>query len=382
MKKYLLIILLTIVSPIYLMAQQPWMPSTIEEACVDDVYLILPPDSVRVAVEKSAGVMVSYNQSYHVSGPYNKGGRKYIRFQNDDADFRVVQRVAEMLLPHMVSHRYWQQRYNSMTAWSMVDMNQVSDFLDVDTSDQVFGHYSTLLWQGYEFIPSEDWPVNFKVVTNTGAPQLLTLRSLERLAKWGVFNTYQGYMARSAQENARNRIQQERAGQLQRQLDSLAGIGRWAGRQADSVGSAMQDDSVEAVQRYNRDEVERTKQRMNRDEIFIMNIKPAHSDYMFGLEYNFYNCFQKTITKIEITVTPYNARGRKQEDKFKRSTRTVRCMGPIRPGSPAQFLFDELFWDERGAIKYMRTTSITLYFTDGTVRHYSGYDKVMRHSLN
>ena len=85
-----------------------------------------------------------------------------------------------------------------------------------------------------------------------------------------------------------------------------------------------------------RAEVQATKERMNRDQIFIMSINPARSDYMFGLEFNFYNCFQKIVTKLEITVTPVNDRGQLQKDQFNRDVRTVRCMGPVRPGSPAQ----------------------------------------------
>ena len=131
-----------------------------------------------------------------------------------------------------------------------------------------------------------------------------------------------------------------------------------------------------------RDQVMRTKKRMNRDEIFIMSLQPARSDYMFGLEFNLYNCFKKTISKIEITVAPYNSRDRVQEDKFHRTVRTVRCMGPIAPGEPAQYTFDELFWDDSGKIRYMKVTSITFHFPDGTSRSFNGYPTVMKHSLN
>jgi hypothetical protein len=113
-----------------------------------------------------------------------------------------------------------------------------------------------------------------------------------------------------------------------------------------------------------------------------MSVNPARSDYMFGLEFNFYNCFDRVITKIEITVTPVNAKGRIQKDQFNRDVRTVRCMGPIRPGSPAQYTFDELFWDDKGRIQYMRVTSVTFHFTDGTHRTFSGYEKILKHTLN
>ena len=120
---------------------------------------------------------------------------------------------------------------------------------------------------------------------------------------------------------------------------------------------------------------------MNRDEIFILSVNTARSDYMFGLEFNLYNCFKKTVTKVEITVVPVNDRGQVQPDKFNRKTRSVRGMGPIYPGSPAQFVFDELFWNDRGRIKFMRVTSVVFHFTDGTTRSFVGYDRILKHTL-
>ena len=362
-------------------AQQPWNFTSLDEACRDEAWIVLPPDSVRIAVEKAARQTVVFNASYHISGPYKTLGRSMIRFQNSDNDFRVPEDVAAQLLPYMVSHSYWRDRYSNWTNWTFIDMNQVTSLVDVDTTDRRYGHFSPLGWHGYTFQPSEEWPVVFTIITNTGQRQTLTLRAMERLAKWGAFNTYDEMHARMLYEAELQRREMARADSLQRQIDSLANIASWAERQADSILTELQDDSLAAVAEQNRAEVERAKERMNRDEIFIMNIKPARSEYMFGLEYNFYNCFRKTITKIEITVTPYNDRSRVQEDKFHRSVRTVRCMGPIRPGSPAQYLFDELFWEEHSRIKYMRTTSITFHFTDGTTKSYNGYNNIMKHCL-
>ena len=140
-------------------------------------------------------------------------------------------------------------------------------------------------------------------------------------------------------------------------------------------------DSIAFADDQQRQNIENTKRRMQREQIFILNIKNARSQYMFGLEMNLYNCFNKTISMLEFNVAPYNARGRLQEDKFHRTVRTMRCMGPIEPGHPAQYIFDELFWDDRSRIKYMRVNSITFYFTDGTSRSFNGYDKILKHSL-
>ena len=114
----------------------------------------------------------------------------------------------------------------------------------------------------------------------------------------------------------------------------------------------------------------------------INRIGYTRSDYMFGLEFNFYNCFQKTISKIEITVIPVDAKGRLQRDRFNRDERTIRCMGPVLPGAPAQYTFDELFWDESGRITYLRVIELTFHFTDGSRKSYNGHDKILKHTLN
>ncbi len=149
----------------------------------------------------------------------------------------------------------------------------------------------------------------------------------------------------------------------------------------DSIATQLQSDSIAEQEEQRRSDVERAKERMRRDEIFVMNIKPARSNYMFGIELNLFNCYDKTISMLELSVAPYNDRDRVQEDKFHRSVRSMRCMGPIRPGQPAQYTFDELFWDDSGRIKYMRVTHITFHFTDGTSLSFNGYKQILRHSL-
>lgn len=379
--KYTSFLVVLLLSANIAYAQQPWGFATLQEACRDEAWLMTPPDSLRSAVERSAGHTVRFDRVYHISGPYSSSRGKRIRFQSDSADFRLTEDLATRLLPCMVSLSYWREHYETWSSWTFVDMDQVTNLLDVDTTDRRFGHFSPLQWLGYTFQPSEQWPVVFTVITNTGKRQTLTLRAMERLARWGAFNTYDEVTRRASAEVEQARRQAIIQDSLQRELDSLTARALLAGHHADSLLGELRNDSLARVTEQYRAEVQSAKQRMNRDEIFVMNINAAHSDYMFGLEYNFYNCFAKTITKIEITVTPYNDRGRVQEDKFHRSVRTVRCMGPIYPGAPAQYLFDELFWDDRGRIKYMRTTSITFHFTDGTTRTYHGYDQIMRHTL-
>lgn len=365
-----------------LMAQQPWNFGSLEEAYLDDAYFIEPPAELKVQLEEVAGMRPTYNQVYHLSGPYRQWGRNYMRFQSaDGADFRLPEELAVHFFPHLVSCKYWQQRFATLMQWGYVDMSKLSGLLEVDTADLRYGRYSPIRWLDYNFQASEQWPVTLTVVTNTRQPQQLSLHAMERIAEWGAFATEDDQLAYERHEAQLRQNEADRHASLQRQLDSLNSISDWAERHADSLVLVLQADSVSDLNDQMRAEVDRTKERMNRDEIFIMNIKPARSDYMFGVELNLYNCFDKIISKIELTVTPYNDRGQVQADKFQRSVRTVRCMGPIRPGSPAQYLFDELFWNDRGRIKYMRVTGITFHFTDGTRRSYSGYNQILKHSL-
>lgn len=381
MKKLLILIALSALGSA-LHAQQPWNIDRLQDACLQDAYFIEPPAALKAELESAAGMRPLYNTVYHISGPYKSWGRDYIRFQcAAGVDFRLPEDVAVKMLPHLVSCSYWRQRFVQLLQWSHVDMAAISGLLEVDTLDDRYGRYSVIRWLDYSFQPSEQWPVTFTVMTNTHQPQLLSLHALERLAEWGAFATDADQLVYERNKEQLRQNAADRRADLQRRLDSLSSISDWAERHADSLVLVLQRDSLSVANEQMQAEVERAKERMNRDEIFIMNIKPARSDYMFGVELNLYNCYDKTISKIELTVTPYNDRGQVQADKFQRTVRTVRCMGPIHPGSPAQYLFDELFWNDRGRIKYMRVTGITFHFTDGSHRSFSGYNQILKHSL-
>ncbi len=381
-------------------AQQPWNFLSTEDACLGDAYFVAPPGDVCRQIESNAIGEVNYNDILHISGPYSmrksapgiKGlfgsERPYIRFQNTKSDFYLLESDVVSLLPYLVSVSYWQERFNILSRWSFIDRGKVAGLLQVDTvllltqPEHDDARYNTLHWLDFQFQPSEQWPVTFNVVVDTGNVQVLTLRAIERLAEWGAFATYSDWCNYLADNGSMRRNSEAFKDKLQRQDDSLSIVSQEFGRQADSLLVALRHDSIAEVAGRNQDEVNRLKRRMNREEIFLMNINPARSEYMFGLEFNFYNCFRKTISQIEITVTPYNERSRVQEDKFGRSERTIRCMGPITPGSPAQYLFDELYWNENGSIKFMRVTGLVFRFSDGTIQSYYGYNKIMRHCLN
>ncbi len=359
-------------------AQQPWNYSSIREAHLDDAYLVEPPAILK---EKMKSTDLEYNRSYRLSVDSRKGARNSVRFQTDSIDFAVSEQLFNELQPYLVSHRYWKLRYKTLQQWAFVSLDAYQ-LISVDTSDHRYGPYSPVTWLGYHFQPSAEWPVVFLVRTNNHEVQHLTLPALQRLAEWGAFTTDAGQ--RNYEQNlvAIRQSQLSKQDSLQRHLDSLDRMSEHFGRQADSITVAMQRDSALLAEEQLMAQVQATKEKMNREKIFLLSLKTAKSDYMFGLEFNFYNCFDKTITKVEITVTPVNANGQIQKDQFNRDVRTVRCMGPIREGSPAQYTFDELFWDDRGRIKFMRVSSITFHFTDGTHRTFSGYQNILKHTLN
>lgn len=383
-------ILLLVLLPGPVRAQYPWSFQSLEEACLGDAYFVTPPAELRHAVDRAAGQPVLYNVSYHISGPYRSWGRDYVRFQQifnqwpqiTGTDFRLPAELASQLMPYLVSHLYWQQRFGRLVQWVFVDTGQLTGMLCADSASHIYGRYTTFAWLGYHFQPSEEAPVVFSVSVGGGGPQSLTLRALERLAEWGAFATHKDFLGYQAHNAGVERSRQEHEEALQRQIDSLSRIILSVERQADSMTVAIQNDSAAWVRAQSKAEVERTKVRMDRNEIFLMSVQPARNNHMFGLELNFYNCYPRTISKIEIEITPYNDRTRVQQDHFGRSVRTVRCMGPVRPGAPAQYTFDELFWSEKNEIKFMRVTGLTFHFTDGTTRSFYGHENILRHTLN
>lgn len=378
MKNYLLLLGLFLLSNVAL-AQQPWNHTELATLCTDDVYFVAPPAELRQQISDT----VPYNTLYHVSGPWTLRGKNYTRFRalQSDADFLLPDTLATQLLPYLVSASYWNQRLLQLLRWTYVDDSLVHIYIERSAvSSQQSARYTPISFLGYTFQPSERWPVNFTVQVG-GASHTLTLRALDQLAEWGAFATTAQVLDRQQQQQSLLDSSLALHTHLETLDSQFSAVSSQQSAFVDSLLRELSDDSLRQERRQTLAEVQRTKQRMNRDQIFLFSIKTARSDYMFGLEFNLYNCFKKTISKIEITVVPYNMRNRVQPDKFDRTVRTVRCMGPVPPGAPAQYLFDELFWDENDRIKYMRTTSITFHFTDGTTRTFSGYNQILKHTL-
>ena len=111
---------------------------------------------------------------------------------------------------------------------------------------------------------------------------------------------------------------------------------------------------------------------LNRRQIFILKDLYSYSEYRFGKKFKFYNCFNKRIKYINITLTAYNSVGDIQHDDIGRSSAKLRGIGPIEKGDIASYDWDEIFWDDNDIINKVLITNITFTFFDGTTKSYSG----------
>ena len=133
-----------------------------------------------------------------------------------------------------------------------------------------------------------------------------------------------------------------------------------------------------AIDDYNKDVAYK-----KRNQIFITGIGYVFDSneysHSYGLRFDVYNCFSKTIKYVEFTLTNYNGVGDIQRDDMGRSTRTVRGIGPIEPEDGGRYSWDDIFWDERGIIKDSKLTSVKFIFKDGTTRVFSGNANIRKH---
>jgi len=133
-----------------------------------------------------------------------------------------------------------------------------------------------------------------------------------------------------------------------------------------------------AIDNYNKDVAYKRK-----NQIFITGIGYDYdsNEYSsrFGMYFDVYNCFSKTIKYVEFTMTNYNAVGDVQRDDMGRASRTVRGIGPIEKEEGGRYSWDDVFWDDRSVIKKTRLTHIKFIFTDGTSKVFSGYTNINKH---
>lgn len=114
--------------------------------------------------------------------------------------------------------------------------------------------------------------------------------------------------------------------------------------------------------------------------ILILSQDYSFSSYQFGLKFNFFNCYQKDIKYIDLVITAYNRVGDVQRDDVGRSSREVRCIGPLESGFDGEYDFNELFWDKNDIIDHLIVTSIKVTFMDNTVVSYIGKKNVELHT--
>lgn len=133
-----------------------------------------------------------------------------------------------------------------------------------------------------------------------------------------------------------------------------------------------------AIDDYNKEVAYKKK-----NQIFITGIGYDYdsNEYSsrFGMHFDVYNCFSKTIKYVEFTMTNYNAVGDVQRDDIGRATRTVKGIGPIEPEDGGRYSWDDIFWDDRDVIRKTRLTNVKFIFTDGTTKSFSGYANINKH---
>lgn len=133
-----------------------------------------------------------------------------------------------------------------------------------------------------------------------------------------------------------------------------------------------------AIDKYDKEVAYKKK-----NQIFIEGIGYVYdsNEYSnrFGMRFDIYNCFSKTIKYVELTMTNYNAVGDVQRDDMGRSSRTVRGIGPIEPEDGGRYSWDDIFWDDRDVIDKTRLTNVKFIFKDGTTKVFSGYANIKKH---
>lgn len=147
----------------------------------------------------------------------------------------------------------------------------------------------------------------------------------------------------------------------------------------DDVNTAIWIGKLQAaIDDYNKEIAYKKK-----NQIFITGIGYVFDSneysHSFGMRFDIYNCFSKTIKYVEFTLTNYNAVGDVQRDDIGHSSRIVRGIGPIDPADGGRFSWDDIFWDARGVIEKTKLTNIKFIFKDGTTKVYSGNANINKH---
>ena len=149
--------------------------------------------------------------------------------------------------------------------------------------------------------------------------------------------------------------------------------------QQDSIMQLRVAHCIDSLRNLSRIAENNLYNELNRRQIFILKDLYSYSEYRFGKKFKFYNCFNKRIKYINITLTAYNGVGDIQRDDIGRSSAKLRGIGPIEKGDIASYDWDEIFWDDNDIINKVLITNISFTFFDGTTKSYSGKANIDKH---
>lgn len=118
----------------------------------------------------------------------------------------------------------------------------------------------------------------------------------------------------------------------------------------------------------------------DRKQIFVTSQSVKDTGYDWeGIKVKVYNCFKKTIKYIYLTYTPYNHFDDIQPDELGKTSREIRCVGPIEKGESGTFEFEDMFKNKKGIIKAYNITDAKIVFLDNSEIKYTGRNIVKSH---
>ena len=141
-------------------------------------------------------------------------------------------------------------------------------------------------------------------------------------------------------------------------------------------------DSLERVTLELLERLQKTYDFYKKNKVFIISEQYSFSEYKFGLEFKFFNCYSKDIKYINMRIVAFNQVGDVQRDDIGNFAKDVRCIGPFEVGDIGVYDFDDLFWDDDNIIKELRVVELKITFSDNSVITFTGKDKVDRLRLS
>ncbi|MBO4752388.1 MAG: hypothetical protein J5526_06540 [Bacteroidales bacterium] len=140
------------------------------------------------------------------------------------------------------------------------------------------------------------------------------------------------------------------------------------------------DSVVMVAYKAKQDSIEKA---MRSKERFIVDVNYSFGEHkpQCGIAINVYNCYNKQIKYIDISMTPYNKVGDVQADYFGKKEKKVQCIGPLAAGETETYEFSDVYWDEYNVIELIKLTTIKITFMDGTSKVYTGVPNIKKHAL-